>query len=84
MLPALLGIVGGLGELFLLTKLVDRITDGTYKGLALLGFMNIALLFVVLGVSAWLWREQVLYAGLGLIGVLVIGAIVFFIVRRQK
>jgi hypothetical protein len=80
----LIGLVCGAGELFLLTRLTKSLLAG--HALKTLGFAfgKIALLAAAL-VSVTLWfRHDIVWCGVGISSVLIIGAFVINVLMRKN
>jgi hypothetical protein len=85
MIGLLIGIVSGVFQFWLLIKFVNAITAGTVDIKNML--LGLAQFFLPLGVLvgvAFLRREDLLWAGLGIAGVLLIGAVMKYRVFARK
>lgn len=80
----MIGLVCGAGELFLLTRLTQSLLAG--KTLPTLGFAfgKIVLLAAALAsVTIW-FRDDLVWCGVGISSVLIIGAFVLNIIKRRN
>lgn len=79
------GVAAGAVQFWLLTKFTRHVTGGTMTPLiVLLGFLQLMLPFGVLIGIAFLRRQDLLYAGIGISVALIGGLIVRFILMRLK
>lgn len=79
-----IGLVCGAGELFLLTRLVRALQNG--KPLRTLGIvlLKVLLLSAALLPVALFFRTDIIWCGVGISSVLVIGAIALNILQRRN
>ena len=83
MIGWIIGIVGGIGELYLLYKLIPYITGKGQKSVLPLVLAKLVLLAGILIAMAVFAPSQLLYATTGMVGVLIGGAIVLFLKNRK-
>ncbi len=80
-----IGIVSGLLQFWLLTKFVKGITSGSVDIIYMsMGIVQFLLPAAVLVGVAFLRRQDLLLAGTGMAGVLIIGAILKYVVFARK
>lgn len=80
----LIGLVCGAGELFLLTRLTKSLLAG--DTLKTLGFALCKILLIgaaLASVTIW-FREDLVWCGVGISSVLVVGAFVINIIKRRN
>ena len=79
-----IGLACGAGELFLLTRLTGALQRGA--SLAVLGivFAKIALLACALVPTALWFRHDLIWCGVGISSVLIIGALIVNLVNQRK
>ena len=84
MIGLAIGLVCGAGELYLLTQLTLALQNG--KSLKLLGILLLKVLLYALALVpvALFFREDLVWCGVGVSSVLVIGAFVLNIVSRRN
>ena len=85
MIGLLIGIVSGVFQFWLLTIFTKGITSGTVDiRHILLGLIQFFLPVGVLTGVAFLRRDELLWAGIGIAGALLIGAFVKYLVNARK
>lgn len=84
MIGFLIGFVGGVIEFLLLKRLTVFIIETKVK--RAIGFFLLKLLVYALVLTATgIWfRDQLLYCGLGLVGVILICSLVYFLFMKKK
>ena len=84
MIGLAIGLVCGAGELFLLTRLTLALQNG--KSLKMLGVLLLKVLLYALALVpvALFFRKDLVWCGVGVSSVLVIGAIVLNIMSRRN
>lgn len=80
----LIGLLCGAGELFLLTRLTPALLSGDLlKALGYLFGKLFLLAAALAGVTIW-FRQDLVWCGVGISGVLLIGALVINLLKRRK
>lgn len=80
----LIGLVCGAGELFLLTRLTKSLLAGdTLKTLGFALFKILLIAAALASVTIW-FREDLVWCGVGISSVLVVGAFVINILKRRN
>jgi hypothetical protein len=80
----LIGLLCGAGELFLLTRLTPALLSGDLlKALGYLFGKLFLLAAALASVTIW-FRQDLVWCGVGISGVLLIGALVINLLKRRK
>ena len=80
----LIGLVCGAGELFLLTRVTKAVSAGRSLQTAALVFAKILLFAAALVPVALFFRRELLWCGIGISSVLVVGAVVVNVLMRRN
>ncbi len=85
MAGAIIGVVCGAVELYLLARVVRSVSESGAQGSVwLLVLAKVALLILAFVAVILFFREDILYCGIGISGVLVIGSVVIFARNNAK
>lgn len=85
MAGAIIGVICGAAELYLLARVVREVSGaGATGSTGLLVLAKVALLIAAFAAVILFFREDILYCGLGISGVLVIGSVVIFARNNAK
>ena len=86
MIGAILGITGCMAQFFLLKKLVNIVTSGKKFNVKIILCIaaQIPLPVCILLLCALFFREQLIYCGIGMAGMLLLLSIITFIVHMGK
>lgn len=80
----LIGLLCGAGELFLLTRLTPALLSGDLlKAIGYLFGKFLLLAAALASVTIW-FRQDLVWCGVGISGVLLIGALVINLLKRRK
>ena len=84
MIGLLIGLVCGAGELFLLTRLMPALQNG--KPLRTLGIVSLKVLLFACAIVpvALFFRQNILWCGVGVSSVLIVGAFLYNILSRRN
>ncbi len=80
----LIGLVCGAGELFLLTRVTKAVSAGRSLQTVALVFAKILLFAAALVPVALFFRRELLWCGIGISSVLVVGAVVVNVLMRRN
>ena len=85
MIGLLIGVAAGVLQFWLLTKFVKGLTTGAVDiSYILLGLVQFILPLGILVGVAFIRREDLLWAGTGIAGALIVGAVLKYIVFARK
>jgi hypothetical protein len=85
MAGAIIGVICGVMELYLLARVVHSVSgSGAAGSVLLLVLAKVALLILAFAAVILFFREDILYCGIGISGVLVIGSVVIFARNNAK
>lgn len=85
MAGAIIGVICGAMELYLLARVVRSVSgSGDAGSVWLLVLAKVALLIAAFVAVILFFREDILYCGIGISGVLVIGSVVIFAKNNTK
>jgi hypothetical protein len=79
----ILGILGGGVELFLLSRLVLSLSQSRLGKVALILALKLAVFAIVFAVVIIFFKTHLLWCGIGLAGVLVVGSFTQFIFKNR-
>ena len=84
MIGFLIGLVCGAGELFLLTRVTKAVSAGRSLQTLALVFAKILLFAAALVPVALFFRRELLWCGIGISSVLVVGAVIVNVLMRRN
>ncbi|MEL7610491.1 MAG: hypothetical protein AAGU74_13445 [Bacillota bacterium] len=84
MIGVFLGVIGGALELFLLTRMVKSVTNGTVGKTALLLLLKFLVLAASFTAVILIRRSELLWCAVGMTGVLIVGSILLFLMRQSR
>lgn len=84
MIGFLIGLVCGAGELFLLTRVTKAVSAGRSLQTLALVFAKILLFAAALVPVALFFRRDLLWCGIGISSVLVVGAVIVNVLMRRN
>ena len=86
MIGAILGIAGGGAQFFILKKLVGAVTSGEKLNAKIILYIlaQMPLMICILLLCAFFFREQLIYCGIGMAGMLLLLSIINLIARMRK
>ncbi len=84
MIGFIIGLACGAAELFLLTHLTGSLLSGNALKAAGIFLIKIILLAIALVVVTVFFRQDLIWCGVGVTSVLVIGAFVINVMKRKK
>ena len=79
-----IGLVCGAGELFLLTRITRALRNGASLQMIGIVFAKIALLACALVPTALWFKHDLIWCGVGITSVLILGAVVINLIRQKK
>ena len=84
MIGFLIGLVCGAGELFLLTRVIKAVSAGRSLQTVALVFAKILLFAAALVPVALFFQRELLWCGIGISSVLVVGAVIVNVLMRRN
>ncbi|MPM88736.1 hypothetical protein SDC9_135840 [bioreactor metagenome] len=84
MIGFLIGLVCGAGELFLLTRVIKAVSAGRSLQTVAFVFAKILLFAAALVPVALFFQRELLWCGIGISSVLVVGAVVINVLMRRN
>ena len=84
MIGFLIGLICGAGELFLLTRVIKAVSAGRSLQTVAFVFAKILLFAAALVPVALFFQRELLWCGIGISSVLVVGAVVINVLMRRN